>query len=103
MMVSTELCHYGLPVHVCAYVRVYVCAGKCEIVSSVYFIAPCECSGCGGQKTVVTPFPPGSYPVPSTAAVVQPVSDLRCVHTDIAAQGNIHINWQDMIAHVTLK
>lgn len=57
----------------------------CESVnlSAVCFIVPCgKGSGCSGRQAAVTPFPPDSFPVPSTAAVVQPVSDLCCAHTD---------------------
>lgn len=86
----------GLPVCVRAY-NVLVS------VSSVSFIAPCgKGNGYSGQQAAVTPFPPGSFPVPSTATAVQPVSDLCCVHTDTDLQRNTHINWQDMIAHVAL-
>ena len=34
------------------------------------------------NRLAVTPFPLDSFPVPSTVAVVQPVSDLGCAHTD---------------------
>lgn len=75
-MVSLFMC---VPMCVCV-----VC--ECDIVSSVCFIVPCG-KGSGlldvvVDRLAVTPFPPDSFPVPSTAAVVQPVSDLCCAHTD---------------------
>lgn len=39
-------------------------------------------SGSSSRQAAVTPFPPDSFPVPSTAvAAVQPFSDLCRIHT----------------------
>lgn len=55
----------------------------CVKMSGEYFTAPCgKGSGCGGWQAAVTPFPLDSFSVPSIATVVQPLSDLCCIHTD---------------------
>ncbi len=98
IMFSSVLCHYGL--FMCAH---NVCV--VVVVVCVCFIAPCgKGSGCGGRQATVTPFPPDSFPVPSTAAVVQPVSDLCCVHTDTDTHRiNTHVSqiWLHMYTLVT--
>lgn len=54
-----------------------------EIASNLCFTALCgKSSGSSGWQAAATPFPPQSFPVPSTAAVVQPFSD-HAVYTQI--------------------
>lgn len=82
------------------FMSVHKCVCGSEKLSAGCFIAPC-CKGSeiGGRQPAVTPFPPDSFPVPHTTAVVQPVSDICGAHTAAESQ-NKHTNWKDRIAHI---
>lgn len=68
-------------------VSLFLCVFTSVKLPQVCFIALCgNGSGCGSQHTAVTPFPPDSVPVPCTASVVQPLSDVCCAHTDTGTQ-----------------